>query len=238
MRFTDMKDRITIVIPSKNEGEGLWECVRLISQQRDIKGTNVIIADCSDSPESLEWIRKIQIDFKPHLDIEIIPGGFPASARLSGSRLVTTTYLLFLDADIMLTDSDTLHQALSHEKDLVTLTMETERGWNWVYRGFDLFQWLGIKLGTSFAIGGFQLWNTKAYWETGGYDPLDLFAEDYAISRKVPVKKFCIIRSPRVWTSARRFKQKGVLWMFSIMLRSYLNRNNPKFFRHHHNYWG
>jgi hypothetical protein len=25
--------------------------------------------------------------------------------------------------------------------------------------------------------------------------------------------------------------------MFSIMIKSYLNRNNPQFFRHHHNYW-
>ena len=232
-----MKDKLTIVIPAKNEGEGLWECVRSISQQEEIAGTRVIIADSSDTEDSLEWIRRIQTDFKYSLWIDVIPGGFPGAARLAGSQLATTSHILFLDADIILEDTATLSKAISYDKDLITLTMQTELGWDWVYRAFDFFQWIGARLGTTFAIGGFQLWLSEAYWKAGGYNPLDLFAEDYAISKQVNVRNFKIIYRPRVWTSARRFRQKGALWMFSIMLRSYLNRNNPDFFKHHHNYW-
>ena len=233
-----MRDNLTIIIPAKNEGETLWECVNYISQQEGIAGTSIIIADCSDSTNSLGWIRKIQKDFKQVLDIDIIPGGFPAAARLSGSKLATTSRILFLDADIMLKDRRTLITALQFNKDLITLAMETEMGWNWVYRSFDFFQRLSHFLGTPFAVGGFQLWKTDAYWKCGGYNPDDLFAEDYALSKMVSKREFKILSGPRVWTSARRFKQKGVKWMFTIMIKSYLNRNNPRFFKKHHGYWG
>ena len=92
-------------------------------------------------------------------------------------------------------------------------------------------------IGTPFAVGGFQLWNTDTYWSVGGYNPQELFAEDYSISQKVEPKEFKVHKIKGTYTSSRRFKNKGVLWMFKIMIKSYLNRKNPEFFKHHHNYW-
>jgi hypothetical protein len=119
----------------------------------------------------------------------------------------------------------------------LTVPFITERGWNWVFRIFDLFQNISVKLGTPFAVGGFQYWNTQKYWELGGYKEDELFAEDYSLSSKVKPKKFWIHGSNGVFTSARRFKKKGIGYMFWIMIKSYLNRNNPEFFKKHHNYW-
>jgi len=45
-----------------------------------------------------EWLWKAQAEFKYSLNIEVIKGGFPAKARLEGSKLATTPYILFLDA--------------------------------------------------------------------------------------------------------------------------------------------
>ena len=106
-----------------------------------------------------------------------------------------------------------------------------------MFRLFDWFQILSIKLGTPFAVGGFQYWNTQTYWDLGGYKEDELFAEDYSLSSKVKPKKFWIHGSKGIFTSARRFKNKGIGYMFWIMIKSYLNRNNPEFFKHHHNYW-
>jgi glycosyltransferase involved in cell wall biosynthesis len=231
-----MKDSLTIVIPSKNEREILYECLSHIESQNSVRGTNVIVADCSDDDESLEWIKKAKKDFFK-IKLNFIPGGYPAEARLKGSKLVKTPYVLFLDSDVMLTDQRTLEKVINSDFDLLTLRMKTDKGWNWVYRGFDFFQSISKMLGTPFAIGGFQLWKTDIYWKCGGYDPMDLFAEDYALSKKVSPKRFTVMSGMRVWTSARRFRNKGVLWMFSIMIRSYFNRNNPEFFRNHHGYW-
>jgi glycosyltransferase involved in cell wall biosynthesis len=230
-------NQFTIVIPCKNEGINIYDCLGFICKQKGIGNTRVIIADSSDDKESLYWLYKAKTDFKYSLNIEVIKGGYPAKARLKGSKLVDTPYILFLDADVMLLDNKLFYNILSFNLDLLTVPFQTEKGWNWVFRIFDLFQNLSIKLGTPFAVGGFQYWNTQTYWELGGYKEDELFAEDYSLSSKVKPKKFWIHGSNGVFTSARRFKKKGIGYMFWIIIKSYINRNNPEFFKHHHNYW-
>jgi len=235
--FISMKDILTIVIPCKNEKINIYECLEFISKQKNIKGVKVIIADISNEEESLHWLYKAKYDFMNILEIKIIEGGFPAKGRLEGSKLVTTPYILFLDADMILIKPDVLFSISQYKKDLVSVTICTEKKWNWVFKIFYIFQVLSIKLKTPFAVGGFQYWNTKKYWELGGYDPLDLFAEDYRLSSKCDPNNFLIHKTNGVYTSSRRFENKGILYMFLIMVKSYLNRNNPDFFKKHHNYW-
>jgi hypothetical protein len=203
----------------------------------DIKGTRIIIADVSDEKESLKWVSRVIKDFSHFLNIEVIKGGFPSEGRLRGSELVTTPQILFLDADVFLTGHDILYKCVGEKKGLLTVPFHTDPPYRWVFRVFDAFQSLSKLLGTPFAVGGFQLWKTKTYWSVGGYDSSERFAEDYSLSKRVGVEDFKVLRIPGVYTSPRRFQTKGVLWMFSIMIKSYLNRNNPTFFKHHHNYW-
>jgi len=42
-----MKDKLTIVIPSKNESDVINITLTHLNEQKNIKGTRVIIADCS-----------------------------------------------------------------------------------------------------------------------------------------------------------------------------------------------
>jgi len=237
MNIRSLSNQLTIVIPSKNESRTLYDCIYNISRQNHISGVRIIIADISDDKESLQYIRRLQSDFKYSLNIDVIKGGYPAEGRLCGSLLVKTPYMLFLDADIFLTNPSILEKCLSYKKDLITVPFHTDKPYRWVFRMFDMFQWLSSVLGTPFAVGGFQLWNTESYWKVGGYDPEELFAEDYSISQKVMSKNFKVANIKGTYTSSRRFKSKGVLWMFKIMIKSYINRKNPEFFKHHHNYW-
>ena len=237
MSTRSLSKRLTIIIPSKNEGIILYNCIQYISRQNHIDGVRLIIADISDEEESLEYIRRLRADFKHILKITVIEGGYPAEGRLNGSMLVITPYMLFLDADILLTNPKIIEKCLNHKKDLVTVPFYTDKPYRWVFRVFDMFQSLSTLIGTPFAVGGFQLWNTETYWSLGGYNPQELFAEDYSISQKVDPKEFKVVNIKGTYTSSRRFKSKGILWMFKIMIKSYLNRKNPEFFRHHHNYW-
>ena len=230
-----MKDKLTIIIPCKNEKDNIYECIGLIAKQVGFDGTKVIIADTSDTAESLEWVYKTQLHFRNKLDIRIIEGGFPAKARLEGSKLVDTPYILFLDADIMLFDKCVLLECLGYQTDLVTVPFQTEKGFNWIFRLFDIQQRISNWIGTPFAVGGFQLWKTEAYWKTGGYDETHLFAEDYWVSQKAESMK--IHNTKGVWTSARRFKNKGFFYMFILSIKCYINRNNTDFFKNHQNYW-
>jgi glycosyltransferase involved in cell wall biosynthesis len=230
-----LKQNLTIVIPCKNEGINIYNCIGLIHDQHFIDGVLVIVADCSDDSESLNWLNRCKAGFSNKLNIKIISGGFPAKARLHGSKLVTTPYLLFLDADIMLKDKFLLAECLKYNTDLVTVPFQTEKGFNWIFRLFDIQQRASNKLGIPFAIGGFQFWKTEAYWKTGGYDESHLFAEDYWVSQKAKFMK--IHKTNGVWTSARRFKNKGFFYMLWLSIKCYFNRNNSEFFKHHHNYW-
>lgn len=229
--------KLTIVIPCKNEGDIVYSCLLAIATQVNSKGLPIIIADSSTETDSIKILASCKKDF-PSLNISIITGGFPASARLKGSKFVKTDYLLFLDADIMLTDSETLSKTLIHllsnpHISLLTIPFYTDPKWNWVFRAFEFFQ----KIGPPFAIGGFQLWKTSDYWKVGGYNPDEIFAEDYSISSKVLRKNFVFFRKTFAYTSPRRFENKGLFYMFRLMLLSYLNRNNPEFFKKHHDYW-
>ena len=237
MNMQSLSNLLTIVIPSKNEGVNIYECIGFLSKQRGIQGTKVIIADVSDQTKSLDWLNQTVIDFKYSLNIEIIKGGYPSQGRLNGSKLVTTPYMLFLDADIMIMNPSVIPNIMEMDKDLTTVQFITDTGFNWVFRMFDLFQWISTILGTPFAVGGFQMFKTEAYWNIGGYNPEELFAEDYSLSQKIKSKDFTVYKTKFVYTSSRRFKNKGVLWMFYIMIKSYLNRNNPEFFKKSHGYW-
>jgi glycosyltransferase involved in cell wall biosynthesis len=230
-----MDNLLTIVIPCKNEKDNIYECIGFIAKQVGFAGTRVIIADTSDEEDSLDFLEYTKNDYRYSLNIELIKGGFPAKARLEGSKLVTTPYILFLDADIMLQDKFILGECLAYNTDLVTVPFQTEVGFNWIFRLFDIQQRMSNWLGTPFAIGGFQLWKTEAYWKTGGYDETHLFAEDYWVSQKAEVMK--IHNTKGVWTSARRFKNKGFFYMFILSIKCYINRNNTEFFKKHHNYW-
>jgi glycosyltransferase involved in cell wall biosynthesis len=232
-----LENTLTIVIPCKNEGINIYDCVGMLCKQRGIAGTKIIIADNSDEEESIWWLWKTEADFKYSVKIEIIKGGYPAKARLEGSKLVKTPYILFLDSDIMLRNQFVIGECLAYDSDLVTTPFYTERGYNWIFRIFDVFQKISMRLKTPFAVGGFQLWKTETYWKCGGYIPEELFAEDYSISKKVDPEKFVVHKTKGIWTSARRFKNKGVFYMFWLMIKCYVNRNNPEFFKQHHNYW-
>ena len=232
-------DHLSIVIPNKNEGKNLTECLRILNSQAQIRGVRVIIADNSSIEQKPNYADLEEYD---NLSISIVEGGYPACARRNGSILVDTPYLLFLDADMKITDWWLLYDIINQyygQFDLLTIPFRTDPKWDWGYRIFDLMQWFSHKiLRQPLAIGGFQLFRTYAYWETGGYDCEQLFAEDYSISIKIKAKNFKVYRIRKgIWTSPRRFENKGIWYMVRLMVMVYLNRNNPEFFKKSHGYW-
>ena len=54
--FIHMKEKITIVIPCKNENDNIYECISFIAKQVGSAGLKVIIADNSDEGQSLDFL--------------------------------------------------------------------------------------------------------------------------------------------------------------------------------------
>ena len=107
-----LSDKITIVIPCKNEENYISHLLNSLRQQK-IGDTRIIIADCST-----DNTRDVIRSNRSFLNVEIIDGGSVAIARNNAAKLVTTPYILFIDADVILFDNYMIRDAvfeLEHE---------------------------------------------------------------------------------------------------------------------------
>jgi glycosyltransferase involved in cell wall biosynthesis len=228
-----MNNQITIIIPCKNEGEGIIDILKLI-QHLDCQ---IIIADSSDDDYTFSLLQNYQ---QIHPLIQIINGGLPAIARNNGARYVTTPYILFLDADIYVKNPKLIYRcvqtAIKYKYDLITCKFKSLDGnYNWVWKIFNIIQWISSKT-KPFAIGGFMLFKTETFNQLGGFNEKDKIAEDYHLSSKINPKKFKIM-DDYVYTPSRRFEKKGIWYMIKLAWMSWLNRNNDDFFKNDYNYW-
>ena len=230
-----MNSELSIVIPCKNEGEIVVKTINLLL---DIGGGYpIIISDSSTNLDDIKTIEKVVSDNKK--SINLIKGGIPSVARNNGAKLVKTKYILFLDADMWIFDKSLIDVCLSELKrkdlDLVTCRIKTDKNYNWVYKIFHYFQKTLAK-SKPFAPGGFMMFDKEKFDSLGGFNEEHQVAEDYTLSSQIIPKKFKIINR-YVYTSSRRFQKKGIFFMFKLMLKCWLNRNNKNFFKKSHNYW-
>lgn len=231
-----MKDKLTIVIPCKNEKEVLIETLDLLKHQTRIENVKIIIADNSidNTINLLEFYNTFA-----KLNLQVVKGGIPAIARNNGAKLVKTPYILFIDADTQVYEIDTISKCLEicikENYDLVTCKFKTDKKYNFVYRVFEILQWYSSKT-KPFALGGFMLFKTKTFNTLGGFNEEDKIAEDYHLSSKIKPNRFKITNY-FVYTPSRRFNKKGVWYMIKLAWKSWINRNNDEFFKQDFNYW-
>jgi glycosyltransferase involved in cell wall biosynthesis len=228
--MVNIKDKLTIVIPCKNEGFNLVNTINSLNFDGKI-----IIAD-SSTDNTLEILKN---NYTKN-NLLVINGGLPAIARNNGAKHVNTEYVLFIDSDIFINDSNLLNTAINKIDmgyDLITCRINTHD--NFIYKLsyyiFDLIQ-IFTSISKPFAVGGFMLFRLNKFIELGGFDESDKFAEDYHLSSKIKPKKFKILNKT-VYTSSRRLKNKGLFYMSKMMLKSWFNRNNDNFFKQDYGYW-
>jgi len=232
----ELSKLLTIIIPCKNESKIIDTTLSLLNQQNNIEGVSVIVSDSSTDNTTSE----LETREKDKFNLQIIQGGLPSIARNNGVKYVTTPYVLFLDADMFILDFNLLTETINIMKKeklhLLTTKVRTTTGeYNYTYESFDIIQKI-IKPITPFCLGGFMLFKTKIFKKLGGFDESIKVAEDYLLSKKVKSNKFKIINK-HIFTSPRRFKNKGVIYMIKLMFQSFINRNNKNFFQKHNSYW-
>lgn len=230
------KQELSIVIPCKNEKELIVKVLEYIRVQEI--NCKIIISDSSNDGITPLYIKKyIKSSL---LDIIIIDGGLPSIARNKGAKLVGTPYILFLDADMFLTDPNILNDCLkiikSKDYHLITCHIKSETGkYNWIYNIFSSVQIL-LSFFHPIAVGGFMLFKTEEFKKLNGFNEEDKIAEDYHLSSKIKPKKFKITNH-KIYTTDRRFEKKGIWYMIKLAWNSFLNRNNSEFFKQDYNYW-
>jgi glycosyltransferase involved in cell wall biosynthesis len=221
-------DKITIVIPCKNE-ENYIPYLLTHLQNQMIGSTRIIIADCST-----DNTREVIHATKGNLNVEIIDGGPVSVAKNNGARLATTPYILFIDADVRFFKDTVIRDAVndieSKNLDLIGLNIKCYDNDKRAMLGFMIFNGINhiLKFISPFAVGAFMLTRRDKFIEYGGFPEQFSTSEDYFLSRKYNPKKFKIVKH-YFGQDSRRFKKMGYLGMTKYLVKNFINRNNKQY---------
>ena len=224
----NLSEKITIVIPSKNEENYIAHLLdNLITQE--VGFTKIIIADCST-----DKTRSVIDLYRPRLNIEVIEGGPVSIAKNCGAKLVTTPYILFIDADVRFFKCTVIHDAVSaleaENLDLVGLNAKCYDGDIRAAIGFTIFNVINhvLKYFSPFAVGAFMLTRRDKFVELGGFPEQFATSEDYFLSRKYSVNKFRLVNH-YFGQDSRRFRKMGYFGMSKYLIKNFWNRNNKEY---------
>ena len=223
-----ISDKITIVVPCKNEEDYIWHLLMHLRYQM-IGNSKIIIADCST-----DSTRDVIEAYKGTLNIEIIDGGPVSFAKNRGAELVTTPYILFIDADVRFFDVNTIRDAVveleSIDLDLIGLNIKCYDDDVRAKVGFTLFNFVNniLKYFSPFAVGAFMLTRRDKFEQYGGFPEKFSTSEDYFLSRMYSPKKFKIVNH-YFGQDSRRFKKMGYFGMATYLIKNFINRNNKAY---------
>jgi len=221
-------DKITIVVPCKNEENYIHHLLDSLRSQ-NIGDTRVIIADCST-----DTTRQVIEDNSIGLNVEIIDGGPVSIAKNNGARLVTTPYILFIDADVRFFKNTVIQDAVNNMElknlHLIGLNIKCYDKDIRAKIGFTAFNLINhtLKFFSPFAVGAFMLTRKDKFEEYGGFPETFSTSEDYFLSRKYSPKKFRIIKH-HFGQDSRRFRKMGYMGMAKYLTKNFINRNNKAY---------
>ena len=224
----NLSDKITIVVPCKNEENYIHHLLDALRNQ-DIGDTKVIIADCST-----DNTRQVIKDNIGLLNVEIIEGGPVSIAKNNGAKLVTTPYILFIDADVRFFKKtviqDSVNKMESKNLHLIGLNIKCYDKDLRAKIGFTAFNLINhtLKFVSPFAVGAFMLTRRDKFEEYGGFPEQFSTSEDYFLSRKYSPRKFRIVKH-HFGQDSRRFKKMGYMGMVKYLVKNFVNRNNKTY---------
>lgn len=234
-----LNDKITIVVPCKNEENYIAHLLTHLRNQM-IGNTRIIIADCST-----DKTREVIQLMKGNLNVEIIEGGPVSIAKNRGAQLVTTPYILFIDADVRFFKPTVIQDAVAAMEtdnlDLIGINAKCYDGDILASIGFTAFNIINnvLKYSSPFAVGAFMLTRRDRFEEFGGFPEKFSTSEDFFLSRKYSPKKFRILNH-HFGQDSRRFKKMGYFGMAAYLINNFINRNNQEYWDSldSSRYWG
>lgn len=230
---------ITVVIPCKNEEAYIYNTLKALSQQKNAGGLRVIVSDAGSSDGTISEIERARSVLA--LDIDVIEGGAVSVGRNRGAMLVKTPYVLFIDADAVLLDPNTIEKTcsllMSGNTKLVTCTTvntSNDVRARIAYMLFSFFR--DHMMREPFAQGTYMAMSVGDFFSKGMFDETVTQSEDFLLTRKFPMSKFVVLKD-RITQDDRRFKKMGYFGFTKLVIANYLKRNNINHFRRDVGYW-
>lgn len=224
-----LKDKLTIVIPCKNEEKYIAHLLNSLHEQIGIHDVRIIIADIST-----DNTKQVIEENKKDLNVVVIEGGPVSKAKNNGANLVTTPYILFIDSDVRffnnLVIGDTVTLLEKENLDLIGLNIKCYDNDHVAKVSFSIFNIVNKIMSNfiPFAVGAYMLTRTDKFRELGGFPEKYPTSEDFHLSKKYNVKKFKIANH-YFGQDSRRFKKMGYFGMTWYLIKNFINRNNKTY---------
>jgi len=228
-RKTMLSEKITIVIPCKNEENYIANLLVHLRWQKNIDNTRILIADCST-----DNTRKIIDAAKGDLNVKVIEGGPVSIAKNNGASLVTTPYILFIDSDVRFFSNtvilDTVNELEYNNLDLIGLYAKCYDNSVRAKIGFMIFNVINsiMRHWVPFAVGAYMLTRKDKFDEFGGFPAKYETSEDFFLSKMYDVKKFKLVNH-YFGQDSRRFQKMGYFGMAWYLIKNFVNRNNKAY---------
>jgi glycosyltransferase involved in cell wall biosynthesis len=224
-----LKDKLTIVIPCKNEEKYIAHLLNSLHEQIGIHDVRIIIADIST-----DNTKQVIEENKKDLNVVVIEGGPVSKAKNNGANLVTTPYILFIDSDVRFFNnrviSDTVTLLEKENLDLIGLNIKCYDNDHVAKVSFSIFNIVNKIMSNfiPFAVGAYMLTRTDKFRELGGFPEKYPTSEDFHLSKMYDIKKFKIANH-YFGQDSRRFKKMGYFGMTWYLIKNFINRNNKKY---------
>jgi glycosyltransferase involved in cell wall biosynthesis len=238
-----LSEKLTVVIPCKNEEKYIGALLDDLAFQYRIQGTKVIIADANSTDATLQVIEAKKKEH-PNLSIQMTQGGKVSVARNNGAVLAQTPYILFIDADTRLFSPSTLVWTLlemeAYGYKLLTCRLKCYEGSildKALYSLYNYIHALLIKF-YPFAIGTYFMVRTEDFNKFGRFNTESDTCEDFLFSQNFKKEEFCF-HSHYVGQDNRRLKKMGRLGMAKYLLKNLYSfyKKTPGHFNKDVGYW-
>lgn len=211
---------LSIIIPTYNEEKYIPKLLQSIKEQ-DFSDYEIIVADA----DSTDNTREIAESY----GCNVVTGGSPAAGRNNGAKAARGDYLLFLDADVILTEGyieSALNEFIENNQGIgITQLMPlSERRKDKILHDFANLFMRGVENIKPHGAGCYGILTTKKlHEEVGGFDETYDFGEDSNYIEKIgKISSFKVLRKPRLLISTRRLEKEGLVTLTRIYAKSTL----------------
>lgn len=200
--------KLSIIIPTYNEEEYLHKLLDSIKSQ-SFSDYEIIVADANSKDNT----REIAISY----GCKVVNGGLPAIGRNNGAKVAEGNYLLFLDADSILTEGyleSALEEFIDNDIDIAITQIapigdsKTDK----ILHDFANFFMRSVESIKPHGAGCYGILTKKSLHDTiGGFDESLDFGEDSDYIHKIgKMSNFKVLRNPKLLISTRRLEKEGI----------------------------
>jgi len=212
--------KLSIIIPTYNEEKYLPKLLKSIDEQ-NFNDCEVIVADAASTDKTREIAEAY--------GCKVVDGGSPAVGRNNGANAACGEYLLFLDADVILTEGylqSALNEFIENEQGIgITqlIPLSDSRKDKLLHDFANLFM-RSVESIKPHGAGCYGILTTKKlHNEVNGFDETYDFGEDSNYIEKIGrISSFRVLREPRLLISTRRLQKEGLGTLAKIYAKSTL----------------